>query len=104
MVGKGFAENDIIEHLYDPDATFVSLVGQEREYLLVFLEGFLIDLKCKGIVFQFDERCKRVTVPQVEGVHLVLYQHIEIFRPLLFVVEPREVLWRIGIFIDLMSG
>ncbi len=42
MIGKGLAQDDVIEHLYHPDSTTVSLMGQEREDLFVFLEGLFI--------------------------------------------------------------
>ena len=44
-----------------------------------------------------------MTVPQIQRVHLVLNHHVEIFNPFGLVVEPREVLWCIGILIDRMT-
>ena len=42
MVCEGLAEDDVIEHLNNPDASLVSLMSQEREYFLVLLEGLLV--------------------------------------------------------------
>ena len=42
MFSERFAEDDVIEHLNNPDASLVSLMGQEREYFLVLLEGLLV--------------------------------------------------------------
>ena len=53
----------------------------------------------KGIVFQLDKRGKRMAVPQINGIHIVARQHVEILNPEVFVVEPREILRRIRIFI-----
>ena len=44
-----------------------------------------------------------MAIPQVERVHLVLHQHVEILHPLGLVVKPREVLRSIGILIDAVS-
>ena len=104
VVGKGFGEDDIVEHLDNEDAAPVSLVGEEGEHLLVFPECLLVHLKGEGIVFQPHERGEGMPVPQVEGVHLVVYQHVEIVEPLPLIVKPREVFGRVGIFIHLMAG
>ena len=42
-------------------------------------------------------------VPEVEGVHTVVDEHVEIFHPPLLIVEPGEVLRRVGIFVDMAS-
>ena len=76
---------------------------QKREDVLVLLERLLIDFQGEGVVFEFDQRGKGVAVPQVQRVVLVLDHHVKILHPLLLVVEPREVLWRIGILINGMS-
>ena len=41
-----------------------------------------------------------MTIPKVERVHAVFDHHVEVAQPHLLVVEPREVLRRVGIFID----
>ena len=102
MVGKRLTQDDVIKHLDDPNATSVCFVSQEREDFLVLFERFLVHFQRKRIVFQFYQRRKRMTIPQIQRIHLVLHHHIQILHPLLFVVEPREVLWRVGIFIDCM--
>ena len=102
MIGKGLAEDDVIEHLDDPDATAVSLMGEKREHVNVLLECRVIDFQGKGIVLQLHQRGKGMTVPEVERVILVLYHHVQVLHPFLLVVEPREVLWRVGVFIDAM--
>ena len=102
MVCEGLAQDDVIEHLNDPDASLVSLMSQEREYFLVLLEGLLVHFQGKRIILQLHQRCEGVTVPEVERVHLVLHQHVEVFYPLCFVVEPWEILWGIGILINCM--
>ena len=103
MVSEGLAEDDIIEHLNDPDTAPVCLMCQERIDFFVFLKCFLVHLQGKGIVFQLHQRSKGMAVPQVQRIVLVLNHHIEILHPLLFVIEPREVLGCIGIFIDGMA-
>ena len=103
VVGKGFTQYDVIEHLDHPDATLVSFMSQERKNLLVLFECLLVHLKCKRIVLQLHQRGKGMSVPEIQRVHLVLYHHVQILHPLLLVVEPREVLWRIRILIDGMT-
>ena len=102
MVGKGFAEDDVIEHLDDPDTTAVSLMGEKREHVNVLLESRVINLQGEGIVLQLHQRGEGMTVPEVERVILVLYHHVQVLHPFLLVVEPREVLWRVRVFIDAM--
>ena len=102
MVGKGFRQDDIIEHLDDADAATVSLINEEREHILILLHGGIVNLWCERIVIQFHQRGKGMTVPQVHRVHIIGGQHVEIFNPKGFVVEPREVLGRIRIFVDPM--
>ena len=41
-----------------------------------------------------------MAVPQEHGVHVVCCEHVEIFYPQLLVVEPREVLWCVRIFVN----
>ena len=53
MVGKGLTQYDIIKHLNDPDATTISLMGQEREHFLVLLKCLLVNFQRKRIVLQF---------------------------------------------------
>ena len=102
MVGKGFRQDDIIEHLDDADAATVSLINEEREHILILLHGGIVNLWCERIVVQFHQRGKGMTVPQVHRIHIIGGQHVEIFNPKGFVVEPREVLGRIRIFVDPM--
>ena len=78
-------------------------MSEERKDFLVLLESLLVHFQGKGIVLELYQRCKRMSVPQVQRVHLVLHHHIQILHPLLLVVEPREVLWCIGVFIDSMT-
>ena len=103
MVSKRFAENDVIEHLDNPNAAPVGLVRQERKYFLVLLECLFIYFQSEGIVLQFHQRGKGMTIPQVERIVFVLYHHVEVFHPFRLVVEPREVLRRIGILVDGMA-
>ena len=103
MVGKGLAQDDVIEHLDDPDAAAVGLVGKEREDFLVLLERLLVHLQGEGIVLQLHQRGKGMTVPQVQRVVFVLHHHVEVFHPLLLVVEPREVLRGVRVFINTMT-
>ena len=103
MIGKGLAEDDVIEHLDDPDAAAVSLMGEKREHVNVLLESRVIDLQGEGIVLQLHQRGEGMTVPEVERVILVLYHHVQVLHPFLLVVEPREVLWRVRVFIDAMA-
>ena len=103
MISKRLGEDDIVEHLNNEDATSVSLPGQEREHLFVLPEGSLIHFEGERIILQFDERSKRMTVPEIERIHLVVYEHIEILDPLFLVIEPREVLWGIRVFVNLMA-
>ena len=55
VIGKGFAQYDVVEHLDDPDTTFVCFMGQERKDLFVLLKRLFVHLQCKGIILQFDE-------------------------------------------------
>ena len=103
MIGKRLREDDVVEHLNDEDATSVSLPGQKREHLFVLLESGLIHLESERIILQFDERSKRMTVPEIKRIHLVVYEHIKILNPLFLVIEPREVLWGIRVFVNLMA-
>ena len=103
VVGERLTQNDVIEHLDNPDATTVSLMGQEGEYLLVLFEGLFVHLHGKGIVFQFHQRGKRMPVPEVQRIELVLHHHVEVPDPLFLIVEPREVLGCVRVFIDGMS-
>ena len=41
-----------------------------------------------------------MAVPQINGVHLVVYKHVEILNPLLLVVQPRKEFGRVGIFVN----
>ena len=50
VVGKGFAQYDVVEHLNHPNTTLVCFVGQEREDFFVLLECLLVYLQCEGIV------------------------------------------------------
>ncbi len=43
-------------------------------------------------------------VPQIQGIHAVFHQHIQIFYPLFLIIKPREALRRIGILIHPSSG
>ena len=72
MVSEGFAEDDIIEHLDDTDATAVCLVNEEPEHLLVLLHRLVIHLWRKGVVFEFHQGGKGMTVPEIDRVHIVL--------------------------------
>ena len=45
-----------------------------------------------------------MTVPEIHRVHIVGCQHVEVFDPEGFVVEPWEILWRVRVFIDPMAG
>ena len=103
MIGKRLGEDDVVEHLNDEDATSVSLPSQEREHLFVLLESGLIHLESERIILQFDERSKRMTVPEIKRIHLVVYEHIKILDPLFLVIEPREVLRCIRVFVNLMA-
>ena len=102
MVGKGLRQDDIIEHLDDANTATVSLIHQEAEHILILLHGGIVNLRGERIVIQFHQRGKGMTVPQIHRVHIVGGQHVEIFNPKGFVVEPREVLRRIRIFVDPM--
>ena len=55
MVSKRLAQDDIIEHLDNPDATTVCLMGKEREYFLILLECLFVHLQGKGIVLQLHQ-------------------------------------------------
>ena len=103
MISKRLGEDDVVEHLNDEDATSVSLPGQEREHLFVLPEGSLIHFEGERIILQFNERSKRMTIPEIERIHLVVYEHIEILDPLFLVIEPREVLRCIRVFVNLMT-
>ncbi|CDA83391.1 unknown [Bacteroides sp. CAG:754] len=103
MFSKRFRENDIIEHLNNENTTLVRFFRKEREHLLIFLECFLVHFQCKRIIFQFHQRRKRVSVPEIQGIHTVGNQHIQVFNPLFLIIEPRETLGRIGIFINTVS-
>ena len=102
VVGKGFRHQDVVEHLDDPDAALGCFGGQEGEHFLVLLHGGVIHLRCEGIVVEFHQRSKGVAVPQKHGVHVVCGEHVKIFYPQFFVVEPWEVFRCIGIFVNLM--
>ena len=79
-------------------------MGQERENFLVQTEGLLINLHGKGVILQPHERGKGVSVPQIDRVHAILDQHIEVLHPQLLIIEPREGLGRVGIFVDRAPG
>ena len=104
MFGKRLAQQYIIKHLDDKDTAFVRFGSQEREHFLIFLKGFLIHLHGKRILFQFHQRSERMSVPQIQGIHTVFHQHIQVLDPLFLVIKPREALRRIGIFIHPSSG
>ncbi len=104
MVGKGFRQDDIIEHLDDANTATVSLIHQEAKHLLILLHGGIVNLRGERIVIQFHQRGKGMTVPKIHRVHIVSGQHVKIFNPKGFVVEPREVLRRIRIFVYPMTG
>ena len=103
VLRKGFGDEDVVELLYDEDAALVGLLGEEAVHLLVLLERLVVDLDGEGIVLQADERSEGMPVPEVEGVHTVVDEHVEIFHPPLLIVEPGEVLRRVGIFVDMAS-
>ncbi len=45
-----------------------------------------------------------MAVPEIEGIQAVVGHRIEILCPEGFIIEPGEVLWRIGIFVRAASG
>ena len=53
MVGKGLAQDDVIEHLDDPDTAFIGLMSQKGKNLFVLLKCFFVHLQRKGIILQF---------------------------------------------------
>ena len=63
MVGKGFREDDIIEHLDDANTATVSLINKKREHILILLHGGIVNLRGERIVVQFHQRGKGMTVP-----------------------------------------
>ena len=79
-------------------------MGEEGEDFLVLLECGIVHLNGEGVVIEFHERGEGVAVPQVDRVHAVVDEHVEIVYPLLLVIEPREELWRVRILIDHASG
>ena len=102
--GKGFRDKDVVELLNDEDSSLVGLFGEEAVHLLVLLEGCVVDLHGEGVIRKLDERREGVPVPEVEGVHAVVHQHVEVFHPTLLVIEPGEVLGGVGVFIDMSAG
>ena len=104
VVGEGLAQDDVVEHLDDPDAAAVGLMGEEGEHVHVLLEGLVVYLQGEGIVLQFHQRGKGMSVPEVERVVFVFYHHVEVLHPFCLVVEPGEVLGSIGIFVDAVAG
>ena len=104
VVGKGFREDDIIEHLNNTDATAVSLLNEEREHILILLHRGIVHLGSKRIVVELHQRGKGMTVPEIHRIHIVGCQHVEVLDPEGFVVEPWEILRRVRVFIDPMAG
>ena len=104
MLGKGFRKQDVVEHLNHEDTALRGLVREEREHLLVLAEGLLVHLHGEGVILELHERGKGVPVPQIDRIHAVLYEHIEVLHPQLLVVEPGEILGRIGVLIDRATG
>ena len=103
MLCKWFGKDDIVEHLYHEDTTFVRFFRKERKHLFILLERLFVYFQRKRIIFQFDQRCKRMTIPEIQGIHAVGYQHIEIFNPLFLIIKPRETFRSIRILIHTVS-
>ena len=103
VVGKGLREDDVVEHLDDADAAPVGLIHQKSEHLLILLHRSIVNFGCERIVLQLHQRGKRMAVPQVDGVHIVLGQQVKIAYPEVAVVEPREVLRRVRVLIDAVA-
>ncbi len=99
MLGKRLGKKNVIEHLYHKDTTLVSLIGNERVHLLILLESLIVHFYCKRIVLKLDKRCKRMAVPQIKGVHAIGHKHIQVLHPQFLIVEPREVVRSVRIFI-----
>ena len=104
VVGEGLADDNIVEHLDDINSPSRCLLGEKGEHFLVFREGGAIDFDSERIVFQSHQRRKRMSVPQIQRVHPVVDEHVEVPYPQLFIVEPREILGCIRILIDPMPG
>ena len=104
MVGERLGDDDVVEHLYDLDAAASRLPREEVVHLLVLTERGTVNLHSERIILQAHEGGKRMAVPEIERVHLVVDEHVEVTRPQRLVIEPREVLRGVRILIDLMAG
>ena len=104
MIRKRLTEKNIIEHLNNKNTAFLRFSSEEQKHVLIHLERFIIHFHCKRIVFQTDQRCKRMSVPQIKRVHPVLHQHVQIIYPLCLIIKPRKILRRIRILVYTTSG
>ena len=100
MFGERLRYDDVVEHLHEPDAPLVTLLGNVAKHRDVLLEYLRRNLKCVGIVVELYQRSKWMTVPDIERVHPVFDEKVEILSPILFVVEKGEQLGRVWILID----
>ena len=103
MVGEGLRYDDVVEHLYHADAPALGLGGEKREHLLVLEHRRIIHLRGEGIVVELHQRGEGVPVPQIHRVHVVRGQHVEVSQPEVLVVEPREVLGGVGVFVHTVT-
>ncbi len=102
--GERLGDEDAVELLHQPDATAVTLGGEPAKHPDVAGEDFVIHLNCLRVVRQAHERGERVAVPQVERVHPEVGKVVEVSGPARLVVEEREFLRRVGVFVNPSAG
>ena len=97
--GEGVREVDVVEELDHPDAALVRFRGQPFEHLDVLGQLLVAQLLRFRVLRQLQERGERVAVPEVQRVHPVLEQEVQVASPLLLVVEEREILRRVAVVV-----
>ena len=98
--GERFGDENVVEHLHEPDAALVAFLREPAELLLIFLENIVRHFDRVGIILEPHERRERMAVPEIQRVHAVRREEIEILAPELLVVEPREQFRRVGILVN----
>jgi len=99
MFSKGFGQEDVVKHLNHPDTPFVGFRCQETKQFFVAGKIGLTHFQSIGIIGQTHQGGKGMTVPKVEGVHPVFYQHIQVFDPQRLVIEPGEGFLGVGVLV-----
>lgn len=101
LLGKRLREEDVVEHLHQPDAAPVALGRQPAKHLDVLREHVRRHFDGLGVILQLHQRREWMAVPEVKRVHAVRGEEVQVLTPEHLVVEPREQLRRVGVFVSL---